>query len=76
MSMQPGRPHAQPKIQWRRADQLDPKATDPTGKGAEWLYTRLRRLVGIASVLPQRRATGTEMAEAMGTRGHMIAPPP
>ena len=33
MSMQPGRPHALPKIQWRRADQLDPKAGDPTSKG-------------------------------------------
>ena len=52
MSMQPGRLHALPKIQWRRADQLDPKAGDPTSKGADWLYMRLRRLVGIASVLP------------------------
>lgn len=76
MSMQPGRPHALPRIQWRRADQLDPKAGNPTSKGADWLYMRLRRLVGIASVLPQRRATGSEMAEAMSTRSNMLSPPP
>lgn len=76
MSMQPGRPHALPNIQWRRADQLDPKAGDPTSKGADWLYMRLRKLVGIASVLPQRRATGADMAEAMSTRRYLIAPPP
>ena len=76
MSLQPGRPHARPNIQWRRADQLDPKAVDATSKGADWLYMRLRRLVGIASVLPQRRASGVEMAKAMSTSSALLAPPP
>ena len=76
MSAVLGSPFATASIKWKRADLPNPRPQNEDQHGSDWLYMRVRRLAAIAGVLPQRRATGAEMAEAMRTRSTLVSPPP